>query len=80
MEEMMLSLRQIHSTKNNCVTIQLPDTFSEYRRVEVIILPIEDSRQTKVLSTSDFIEYFAGAIPDFPDVEKSEIQEYEEYL
>jgi len=76
----MLSLRQIHSTKNNCLMIQLPDTFSSYRRVEVIVLPVNDSRQTKKTSTSDFIKRFAGAIPDFPDTEKLELQEYGEEL
>jgi len=72
-----LSLHQIYTTQNNRLTIQLPDTFNAYTQFEVIILPIEDSPRPKTASTTDFIRRFAGAIPDFPEIERLEPQDYE---
>jgi len=73
----MLALRQVHTNLNQQVTIQLPPEFDSYRKVEVIVLPVESSVD-KPLSTKEFINRFAGAIPDFPDLEPLEdLQERE---
>ncbi|MDM8545828.1 hypothetical protein QUF61_05005 [Candidatus Venteria ishoeyi] len=57
--------------------IQLPSEFDAYREVEIIVLPVESHvGDNKSLSTHEFIQRFAGAIPDFPDLESSgELQE-----
>jgi hypothetical protein len=75
----MLALRQIHSTGTDYLTIQLPDGFKNYPQVEIIILPVETDKKSRT-STEDFVNRFAGAIPDFPDIEKTELQEYEAFL
>lgn len=72
-----LSLHQIYTTQNNRLMIQLPDTFNTYTHFEVIVLPIEDSPRSTTSSTTDFIRRFAGAIPDFPEIESIEMQDYE---
>ncbi len=76
----MLSLRQIYSTQNNRLMIQLPETFSAYRQVEVIILPVDNNPRITTGSTTNFIRRFAGAIPDFPEIDNLALQEYEAML
>jgi hypothetical protein len=71
----MLALRQIHSTGSSYLMIRLPDDFKNYQQVEIIILPVESDKESKT-SAEDFVNRFAGAIPDFPDIEKIELQEY----
>lgn len=58
----MLALRQIHTTQNQQVLIQLPPEFDAYEKIEVIILPIE-SGNSSPLSAKEFVKRFAGVIP-----------------
>ena len=75
----MLALRQIYTNQKQQLVIQLPPEFDAYERIEVIILPVE-SNSSNSLSTKEFIERFAGAIPNFPDLESpGELQEREEW-
>ena len=64
----MLALRQIYTIPNNQLLIQLPSSFERYQTVEVIVLPVESS-QKEPLPLTEFLHRFAGAIPDFPEVE-----------
>jgi hypothetical protein len=76
----MLALRQVYTNMNHQLMIHLPPEFDAYREVEIIVLPVESSID-KLLSTKEFIKQFAGAIPDFPDLESpGELQEREELL
>ncbi len=73
----MLAIRQIHQKNhNNHLTIQLPKDFDCYDAVEIIILPVE-TQQNKSLTTKEFLARFAGAIPDFPEIEQLPLQELE---
>jgi hypothetical protein len=75
----MLALRQIYTNQKQQLVIKLPPEFDAYERIEVIILPVE-SNISSSLSTKEFIERFAGAIPDFPELESpGELQEREEW-
>ncbi len=75
----MLALRQIYTNQKKQLVIQLPPEFDAYERIEVIILPVESNISIS-LSTKDVIERFAGAIPDFPELESpGELQEREEW-
>jgi hypothetical protein len=75
----MLALRQVHTNRNHRLLIQLPPEFEAYREVEVIVLPVE-AGSGKPLSTDEFIRRFAGAIPDFPELESpGQLQEREEW-
>ena len=76
----MLALRQVYTNMNQQLMIQLPPEFDAYREVEIIVLPVESSISNP-LSTKEFVKHFAGAIPDFPDLESpGELQEREELL
>jgi hypothetical protein len=76
----MLALRQIHTAQNQQVLIKLPPEFDAYEKIEVIILPVEsDSRSP--LSAKEFVKRFAGAIPDFPELESpGQLQEREDWM
>ncbi len=76
----MLALRQVYTNLNHQLMIQLPAEFDAYREVEIIVLPVGSSIG-KPLSTNNFIKRFAGAIPDFPDLESpGDLQEREELI
>ena len=76
----MLALRRVYTNMNHQLMIQLPPEFDAYQELEIIVLPIE-SGDSKSLSTKDFVKRFAGAIPDFPDLESpGELRECEELL
>ena len=76
----MLALRHVYTNMNHPLMIQLPPEFDAYQEVEIIVLPVE-SGIGKSLSTGEFIKRFAGAIPDFPDLESpGELEEREELL
>ncbi|WP_446009071.1 hypothetical protein [Candidatus Electrothrix sp.] len=76
----MLALRQVHANRNHELLIRLPPEFAAYREVEIIILPVEPSNNSKTLSTKEFIKRFAGSIPDFPEPESpGPLQEREEW-
>jgi len=76
----MLALRQVYTNLNHQILIQLPPEFNAYQEVEIIVLPVESSIG-KPLSTNEFIKRFAGAIPDFPDLEPpGKLQEREALL
>jgi len=64
----MIALRQIQTIAGDSVTIQLPPEFKNYQQAEIIILSLEES--FKQNNTESFIQRFAGAIPDFPEVEE----------
>lgn len=76
----MLALRQIHTAQNQQVLIKLPPEFDAYEKIEVIILPVE-SGSSSPLSAEEFVKRFAGAIPDFPELESpGQLQEREESM
>lgn len=76
----MLALRQIHTAQNQQVLIKLPPEFDAYEKIEVIILPVE-SGSSSSLSSKEFVKRFAGAIPDFPELESpGQLQEREEWM
>lgn len=64
----MIALRQIQSIEGDVMTVKLPSEFKHYQQAEIIILPVEDS--LKKPDTEAFIQRFAGAIPDFPELDK----------
>jgi len=70
----MTELRQIQTIQNNTITIQLPEGFSTCQQAEVIVLPLEENA-VKQTDTEQFIRRFAGAIPDFPEVESEGLPE-----
>ncbi len=76
----MIALRQLQPIQGNRLTIHLPVEFSQYQQAEIIILPVEETRPVTT-STAAFLQRFAGAIPDFPEVESiGNLQECEELL
>lgn len=64
----MFALRQIYIIGNNQLVIQLPSSFEGYQEVEVIVLPVESTQKIQ-FSTQEFLQRFAGTIPDFPEIE-----------
>jgi hypothetical protein len=64
----MIALRQIQNIESKTVTIKLPPEFNSYQQAEIIVLPIEESKKN-TLNIETFIQRFAGAIPDFPEIE-----------
>ena len=70
----MIALRQFHSLENETITIKVPPEFKHYQQAEIIILPIENT-PTKITNTEAFIKQFAGAIPDFPEIEAEGLPE-----
>lgn len=63
----MIALRQIQTLADDSVTIQLPPEFKNYQQAEIIILPLEESLK-QPNTTESFIQRFAGALPDFPEL------------
>ncbi|TRW94444.1 hypothetical protein [Candidatus Methylobacter oryzae] len=63
----MIVLRQIQSIEGDVMTVKLPSEFKYYQQAEIIVLPVEDS--LKKPDTEAFIQRFAGAIPDFPELD-----------
>ena len=66
----MIALRQLQPIQGNRLTIHPPVEFSQYQQAEIIILPVEETRPVTT-STAAFRQRFAGAIPDFPEVENA---------
>lgn len=67
-------VRQIHQLTSNTITITLPDSFKR-QKVEILVLPIiEETPPPKRISPSgwpaDFFKQFAGALPDFPEINR----------
>jgi len=74
----MIALRQFHSLEAESITIKIPPEFQHYQQAEIIILPIENPIN-KVTSTDAFIKQFAGAIPDFPEIEAEGLPEEQDF-
>ncbi len=70
----MDALRQVCEVVSDTVTVPVPEAF-RYQKVEVIILPLEESGGTDRTDRSSngwppgFLEQFAGSLPNFPDIE-----------
>ncbi|MCB1190452.1 MAG: hypothetical protein H7A23_16230 [Leptospiraceae bacterium] len=73
----MIALRQVQKIQGNVLTIELSPDFTNYKQVEIIILPIEE---TTYNNTEAFIERFAGSIIDFPELKDESILEERENL
>jgi hypothetical protein len=65
----MNALRFIQPIAEGRLTITLPPDWRHCQRAEIIVLPADDDTSGTRLNTAEFIQRFAGAIPDFPDIE-----------
>ena len=74
----MIALRQFHSLENETITIKIPPEFQCYQQAEIIILPIENI-PNKITSTEAFIRQFAGAVPDFPEIDSEGLPEERDF-
>lgn len=58
-------------TDSDTITIPVPKTLQR-KRIEIIMLPLDDApivADKESLSQNDFIQKYAGSLPDFPDID-----------
>lgn len=76
-------VRQIHQLTSNTITITLPDSFNR-QTVEILVWPVIAETPSKPISSSgwpaDFFNQFAGALPDFPEINREKDYEQRENL
>jgi hypothetical protein len=71
-ESHMEAIREIREVTSDTVSVKIPEAFRK-RRIEIIILPLEQSAESGAGSDSawppGYFEQVVGSAPDFPDVE-----------
>jgi hypothetical protein len=65
----MMALRQIQPIQGHSLTVELPPAFLGYPQAEIIVFPLGTATTPAAMTTELFIQRFAGALPDFPEID-----------